>query len=193
MKIKSIFIASAMVIIISSLIHFLVPNSLELMALSGAKFLAGEFWRILTFSFTHLNANHLFENIIALGIVSVLGYEFGLHGKQFLVYFAATSIIVALTDIFLFPLLVIAGASLGTYGVLGALSIKGSNFMPKKYLIPLLGLSIFIKSFLSMISCQSCNTDLGQSLFHFSGFVTGIFLVYIPRFKNKKYSTIKNR
>ncbi len=187
MKIKPVFICAAMIVFISSAIHFLVPNSIELFALSGVKFMAGEFWRILTFSFTHLSSNHLIENLIAIGIVSILGYEFGLQGKQFLIYFAATSIIVALTDIFFFPLLVIAGASLGTYGILGALSIKGSNFVPKRYLIPLLGLSIFLKSILSAISCPSCEGEVSQSLFHFSGFVTGIFLFYIPRFKNKKY------
>ena len=188
MKFKPLFIISLSLIIISILTFFLVPNSLELFAFSGAKFFSGEFWRIITFSVTHVSLNHLLENIIAISVISFLGYEFGLKGKSFIAYFIGVSLIIAMADAFLFPLLIMAGASLGIYGVLGVLSIKGSNFIPKLYLMPLMGASIFFKYFLSFISCPSCSNDITQSLFHLSGFITGIFLFYTPRkFKKKEY------
>lgn len=185
--IKSVFIFSLLIALISTLIYLLFPNSLEIFSFSGVKFISGEVWRIATFPFAHISLTHLIENIIAIAAVSFLAYEFGLKGKQFLLYFLAVSFIVALADAFLFPLLIIAGASLGVYGIIGALSIKGSNFIPKLYLIPLLGISIFFKYFLTLINCPDCPINLPQTLFHFSGFVVGIFLIYIPKkFKSKK-------
>lgn len=187
MKVKPIFILSGLIAVLSTMIYFSIPNSIDLLSFSGVKFLTGEVWRIATFSFTHSSLNHLLENIIAIAVVSFLAYEFGLRGKQFLLYFIAVSFIVAIADALLFPLLIIAGASLGVYGVIGALSIKGSNFIPKLYLIPLLGASIFIKFFFKFISCPTCDITLKQEMFHFSGFLVGIFLFSVPAmFKNKK-------
>ena len=189
MKNKLIFIIPISIILISALIFFLVPNSLEILSFSGSKFISGEYWRLLTFSFTHVTPTHLFENIIAISLVGFLGYEFGLRGKLFLTYFLAISFTIALVNSLLFPLLIIAGASLGIYGVLGVLSIKGSNFIPKLYLIPLLGASIFLKYILTLFSCPTCDNDISQTLFHFSGFLTGLVLIYIP----KKFSLSKKR
>jgi len=187
MKINPIFIFSIIIALISTFIFLIIPDSLEIFAFSGIKFISGEVWRIVTFPFTHISLNHLIENIIAIAAVSFLGYEFGLKGKQFLFYFIAVSFIIALADAFIFPLLIIAGASLGLYGIIGVLSIKGSNFIPKLYLIPLLGSSIFLKYFLTLLNCPTCSIT-PQTLFHFSGFLVGISLIYIPkRFKSKKY------
>ncbi|MEK6922985.1 MAG: rhomboid family intramembrane serine protease [Nanoarchaeota archaeon] len=187
MKIKPIFFIS-IAIAFASLVIFFIPYSLKMFAFSGTKFFSGEFWRLITFSFAHVNASHLFENVVVIVLVSILGYEFGLSGKLFLLFFLGVSFLVAILDAIIFPLLVIAGASLGIYGVAGALSIKGSNFIPKRYLIPLLGVTVFFTYFFGSFTCAECSRDFVQALFHFSGFLTGIILVYIPRkFKNKKY------
>lgn len=178
-----VFIIAGMIVVISSIVFFLVPNSLTLFSFSGETFFNWELWRLITFSFTHVNLNHLVENVVAIGITSFLALEFGLTGKYFLYCFLLSSILVALTEAFLFPAIIIAGASLGIYAILGALSIKGSNFIPKYILVPLLGLSVFVKYLFSAFSMDL----LKQSLFHFSGFASGIAILYLfTKLKRKK-------
>ena len=187
MKIKSLFIYATLLALICSIIFFFVPNAIKLFSFSGISFFKGEVWRIITFTVTHISINHFIENIVAIGAVAFLSYEFGLRGKEFITYFFAISITVAIADAFLFPSLIIAGASLGLYGLIGVLSIRGSNFMPKLILIPLLGSSIFLKYVLTLLNCPSCSPNISQVLFHFSGFVVGICLVTLPkRFKSKR-------
>ncbi len=187
---KKIFIISAILSIIFIAIFFFFPNSQILLSFSGIKFLAGEFYRLITFSFVHVNFLHLIENIIALSLITLLGYEFGLKGKKFILYFFLVSITIALASAFFVPVLVIAGASLGIYGILGALSIKGSNFIPKNILIPIFIISIFYKVILDLFSSQEI-TNLDQTLFHLSGFFAGIMFFILPRFKKKKYILLR--
>lgn len=187
MRIKLLFILAAAITCISSAIWYIVPDSIHLLSFSGILFLKGEVWRIITYIFTHTSKTHLFENIVALAAVSFLGYEFGLKEKEFLWYFFAASIIIALTSIAIVPTFIIAGASLGIYGVIGALSIKGSSFISKLTLIPIFAVSIFFKDIITVVTCPACEINAMQTAFHLSGFIAGIFLVTIPtKFKNKK-------
>jgi len=177
------FLIGSIIVIVSCFVFFLIPNSLTIFSFSGELFFKGEIWRIITFPFTHINLNHLIENFIAIGITSLLAFELGLRGRYFVYCFLLSSFLVALTEAFLFPTIIIAGASLGIYAVLGAISIKGSNFIPKYIFVPLLGLSVFIKYLFSAFTKEL----MKQSLFHFSGFVTGIALFYLfTKLKRKK-------
>lgn len=172
---KTVFIFSFFAITISSILFFFIPSSLNIFAFSGETFFKGQIWRLITYPLVHVGLTHLIENIIALVITALLAYEFGLRGKHFIIVFLLSGIIIALTDAFLFPAILIAGLSLGIYAVLGSLSIKGSNFIPKYILIPLLGFSVFLKYIFEAFSIES----LKQSLFHISGFVTGIAVFYL--------------
>jgi membrane associated rhomboid family serine protease len=174
-KIKFIIIASFLVIIFSCIAFFFVPSSLSILSFSGKTFFGGEVWRLATYPFAHVNLMHLIENIIALLTTVSLAYEFGLRGKEFITVFLLSGIVIALAEAFLFPVIIIAGLSLGIYAVLGSLSIKGSNFIPKYILIPLLGISVFLKYLFTGVSKES----LQQSLFHFAGFVSGIAVFYL--------------
>jgi len=191
MNIKPIFIPPLSIILICIIIFLIVPNAAEIFSFSGIKFLKGEVWRILTFSFTHINLDHLIENSIVLMVVALLAYEFGLRGKLFITYFSLVSILIALLDLFLFPSIIIAGASLGIYGVLGGLSMKGSHFISRTYILSLFGITIFLRSILDFLTKTSFTVSI-QSLLHFSGFIVGIALVSIPR-KFKKEKHILNR
>ena len=178
-----LFLVAGIIVVISCFVFFLVPNSLEILSFSGNTFFKGEIWRLFTFPFTHINFSHLIENIIAISITSFLALEFNLRSRYFVYCFLLSNFIVALADAFLFPTIILAGASLGIYSILGALSIKGSNFIPKYILIPLLGTSAFIKYIFSAFSKITIN----QALFHFSGFVIGIALFYLfTKIKRKK-------
>ena len=180
---KRIFILSLIVIVISLIFFFLIPDSLHLFAFSGETFFKGQIWRLITFPFVHISSTHLIENIIALTITSLLALEFGLRGIHFIGVFLLSGIIIALAEAFLFPVILIAGLSVGIYAVLGSLSLKGSNFIPKFILVPLLGSSVFLKYFFSI----SDKKVLSISLFHFSGFVAGIAVFYLfIKLKKKK-------
>lgn len=181
-------------IIISSTIVFLIPGSLELFGFSGQYFLDGQIWRLFTFPFSHLSLNHLIENVMALMITSLLAYEFGLRGKFFLGCFLLTGIAIALIEALMFPAILIAGASLGTYAVLGSLSIKGSNFIPKYILIPVLGSTIFIMYAVNAFTCMECITtvSLFSVMFHFSGFIGGISIFYVALWMRPKKRILGN-
>jgi membrane associated rhomboid family serine protease len=176
------FIVAGTIAALCCLSFFLVPNSLALFSFSGEFLFKGEVWRLLTFPFVHVNLDHFIENMVALGITSLLAFELGLRGTHFMYCFLLSGIIIALSDAFLFPSFVIAGASLGIYAVLGQISIQGSNFIPKFVLIPLLGLSVFVKNLFSGFMPDLLN----QSLFHFAGFAAGLGLFFAFRIKAKK-------
>ena len=178
---KQVFALSMGIIITNSLIFFIIPNSSSLFAFSGQTFFSGEIWRLITFPFAHVNLGHLLENIVALSLTTLLAFELGLKGNDFFCCFILSGILIALPEGLLFPSLLIAGSSLGIYAVLGSLSIKGSNFISKYVLVPILGSSIFFKHIFDMIihpEYITTQTSI-QSAFHFSGFLAGIFVFHL--------------
>ena len=107
---KQIFILSVIIIIMSLIAFFLIPNSLNIFSFSGETFFQGQVWRLLTFPFTHIGLSHLVENIVALTVTLLLAFELGLRGKEFIAVFLLSGIVIALMDAFLFPALLIASA-----------------------------------------------------------------------------------
>lgn len=163
--------------VICTAVFFLVLNSASLLGFSGELFRQGEIWRLLTFPFTHLDLSHLTENMITLGIVSFLSYEVGLNRNQFLFVFFGANLVLALTNLFFLPLIIIAGASAGIFAVLGSISTKGSEFIPQLVLFPLMFSSIFIKSFFSVFSGAALNWTM--LLMHTLGFAYGVGIYFV--------------
>lgn len=160
------------VLILSIIVFFLVPNSIEFLSFSGKEFFNGEVWRIITFSFVHVDISHLIGNVLALIITSLLALEIGFKAEYFMLLFFVSAVAIALVEGIFYPALVIAGASLGIYSVLGGVSVSGRRLIPIYVFIPLIILSIF----LNQIFTDSI--IFLQSLFHFFGFVFGIALYY---------------
>jgi len=178
---KDLLVLTITIIAISLTVFLLIPNALETLAFSGQEFLGGEVWRIITFSFVHISWTHLIENIITLIVTALLSYEFGLRGKHFIYTFVLSGVLIALSQVMLAPLIILAGASLGIYAVLGSISIKGSTLISEYILIPVLGLSVFLKFIFSLITYpEGISMQLiNQSFLHFFGFLSGIILFYI--------------
>ena len=185
------FIIPAIVIAVLSIVFFSIPNSLELFSFSGIKLLKGEIWRLLTFQFTHTNTSHLLENLLALGVTALLAKEINFPSKYFTILFLVTGMIIALLESIIFPLLILAGASLGIYGVLGGISARGTQLVPQKVLILLLGLSVFAKYFINMFFCPTCITSklFIQTICHISGVIAGILIFYPITNKKTKILT----
>jgi membrane associated rhomboid family serine protease len=168
-------------IIALSIIFFVIPSSVMLFSFSGVSFLNGEVWRIFTFPFTHTNVNHLLENMAALIMTSFLAYLIGMKGRDMLIIFFGSSLMLALTDTILFPTLVIAGASLGIFAILGSTSTKGTNYIPKGALMAVLASSVFFKYVIESAAAGKLVTGLvlDQTILHLFGFLSGILIFYI--------------
>jgi membrane associated rhomboid family serine protease len=156
-------------------VFLLVPNALALLAFRPESFIAGEFWRIVTYPFVHMDANHLFENIVALIVASLLAYEVEMTTAQYVVAFAASVFVVAIADLVYFPALLVIGASAAIFAVYGAFAMKGSVFITKGWLVPILAVTIWTKYGMNLLTSTSVDQGLlAQTLLHFLGFATGV-------------------
>jgi len=177
---KKLLLTHNLILVISIASFFMLPESVELLAFSGKALFNLEIWRILTFPFAHISITHLLENILGLSMVTILAYELRLKWHDYFAAFFLTGILIALPEGIFLPSLVIAGASLGIYAILGTLSIKGSNYIPKKYSIPLIGGSVFLSILYKYFtSTEIPIIEIASSSFHLLGFVGGIALFYV--------------
>jgi membrane associated rhomboid family serine protease len=159
-----------------------VANSADMFGFSGDLFIKGDIWRIFTFPFTHINFNHLIENMIALGIVSLLACETKISKKEFVWVFLGANVLIALTDIVFLPAAVIAGASAGIFAMIGGIALKGSEFISQWVFFPLMLSSVFIKEIVSLLTNNSIN--MTYLLFHVLGLVYGLgIFFYLSRYR----------
>jgi len=176
---KSLSIIATLVIAALSLgVFFAFPEATSIFAFSGQTFYRGEIYRLFTFPFTHASSGHLIENLLALAMTTFLAYEVGLRDGYFIFCFLGASFLIALSESPFFPTLLIAGASVGIVSILGFISIKGSNFIPKFLLIPILLLPLTIKYGLTVWERGFSFVSGAEFIFHFSGFVAGIMFFY---------------
>lgn len=176
---KILLLIAALVIAGLSIGIFLFfPETVSILAFSGETFYRGEIYRLFTFPFTHASSGHLIENLLALAMTTFLAYEVGLRGGYFIFCFLGASFLIALSESPFFPTLLIAGASVGIISILGFISIKGSNFIPKFFLIPILLLPLIIKYGLTVWETGLSFVSGAEFIFHFSGFVAGVVFFY---------------
>ncbi|MBI2670836.1 rhomboid family intramembrane serine protease [Candidatus Woesearchaeota archaeon] len=177
---------SLIVLVLSIGIFFFVENAQQNLSFVGKKFFSGEIWRIVTFNFVHLSLSHLIGNVIAFIITTMLSFEVGLKSEYFIMLFFVSATSIALIEGIFFPGLIIAGASLGIYSILGGISISGRRLIPLYFFLPLIVLSIFLnKFFLDTVT-------FFEIIFHFFGFLSGLLLYYgIVKYINKKKSYLE--
>ncbi len=161
------------------LVFTLVPDSVGIMAFSGLLFLKGEVWRLLTFTFAHANAAHLVENIASLVVASLLAYEAGLGVNEYLTAIGIAIVMVAAIDLFFFPSLVVVGASAAVFAIYGAFAMKGSYFVNRSWMIPLLGVTALAKYGTALATGSVTEGLAFQTLLHFTGFAAGICAMFI--------------
>lgn len=174
------------IFIISAGVFFLIgDHGHEYLSFSGESFFTGDLWRIITFNFVHVDIIHLIGNVIALFITTLLALEIGFTKDYFLLLFFVSSTFIALIEGLMIPALIIAGASLGVYSVLGGVSYEGRRLIPIYIFVPLIGFSIFLNPVFSSTE------KLVQSLFHFFAFISGLVLYFaVVRFINIKRRSV---
>jgi membrane associated rhomboid family serine protease len=175
---------SLFVFLACCLVFFLFPEALNILSFSGFNFLKGEIWRLFTFPFVHIDFFHLVSNIIALSIITMLALELGLETNLFVGIFLIAGIILALAGGFIFPVITLAGISLGVYAIFGSSLLKGKRLIPKYAFIGLIILSIGVSYFLTS-EINFSELALIQSGFHFSGFLLGLGMFKIIKRKKR--------
>lgn len=180
MKMNKIIIFSIVLAVIYIGVFF-VPNRVEKFALVPGKIF--EVWRFVTYSFTHLNARHLIENMMGLGIVAFIARELKTAFSDFSSAHLSTGLLSAL-PVWLILQFTALGASNAILGCFGLITQEVKKFNIKRwYIIALLLVVIFLKSITSYFSYGSASEQFAfafkQSISHFSGFVAGIGVFFL--------------
>jgi len=169
--------------LVNVLIFFFVPSSSFTF---NIELFLSEPWRILTFQFFHVDVFHLLENVIGFIFIALIARELEIDFKNFLLVYYLAVFIVVLPIAVAFPLATVAGNSTGIYGILALCLIKSRKLVSAKITIPLIAAFIFSFSIVNFILCGMCFlTFFKCEFFHFSGFVTGITLSFMPKAKPK--------
>ncbi len=172
---------------------FFIPGSKEKLALDADKFFSGEYWRIVSYPFVHLDWIHLMENILGLVLVGFLAFELKTRFFDYsLTYFSSG--ILAVLPLWLVVSFIALGSSAAVYGLFGFISFGLSKFgMKARYVLLVVLLIIGAKLMYNLISEGEIKLYLIQSLAHLSGLIWGIGLFWGLRSwhnysdKKKKY------
>lgn len=169
-------------------IVFAMPEHIEKLALIPEKFQAGEYWRLLTFHFSHLNQQHLLTNIFGALLVGFLATEVKTKFDDFtIVYFLAG--IVALLPFLSTLNFTALGASTAIYGAFGMVALKSKKWKIKpEYVYGLLITAIFLESLIYYFNCGAgCEQFLfssKQGILHFAGLASGsVIFLSLTKFK----------
>ena len=175
-RMHNIGIFSGGVAVLSAVLFYAIPGVAEKLGFSGVKFLAGEVWRFVTFSFAHVSQTHLLENIISLLVAFFLATEIEVVSVHYIAAFFGAGLVVAILNVLAFPTLLMAGASVGIYATYGALSARGSPYVSRKVLVPILAVPVLAQFVLKALSGSGI---LVQILLHSVGFAFGVVLLFI--------------
>lgn len=163
--------------IVYILLFFLFPNLTIDWAFIPEKAFSGEWWRLFTYQFVHLNELHLFENVVSLAILGLIAAELNAKWDELSIIYIVSGIL-AIFPVFIISQFTALGASTAIYGGFGFLSQELEQFKIKPIYI-LLGLTflIFFRGILSLIDCGFCDNSiflLRQAGAHFSGLLIGV-------------------
>lgn len=163
------FFIAAMIVIY--LVIFEMPNHINQFALIPEKLASGEYWRLLTFQFSHLNNSHLLENIAGAGLAAGIATHLKMNSKTFSSTYLSTGMF-AVVPIFAAAPFVALGASGAVYGALGAVSMEAKKFG----INPLIMLGILAATIFAQAALTGGNIGAPQGLVHFSGLAMGAIL-----------------
>lgn len=190
---------SIILIIFYILQQVLVENSnlaFELLRLGGLNkylFATGEYFRITSSLFLHLNLFHLSANIFTLMIFGNL-IEHIIKKVNLMTIFFLSGLLSSLLSILSGQHVVTIGASGGIYGIIGAylfIRIKYGDFLPS-FIRLQQGWVLFIIFFTSMLySLINPNIDF---FCHLGGLITGFaYMAFVSHFQNHKINALGDK
>jgi len=163
------YLVSPGVIAIVSLLMLLLPASTLVYAFQGTAFLTGEWWRMASFPFVHVDLSHFAQNMLALSFSAALAFELSMSVSAYSIIFASANAVLALLATIFFPETYLAGASFGVYAVMGGIGLQKNPYLK----LPLLF------GILSGIALIGLLSQTKSAFFHVLGFSVGsaIFLI----------------
>lgn len=183
MPLNKILLFALLICAVNILVFFFIPDSSFTFNLD---LFLKEPWRILTFQFFHVDALHLIENVVGLAFIAFIALELNIDFKGFLLTYVLAVFAVVLPISLVFPLATVAGNSTGIYGVLALCLLKSRKLISTKITMPLIVAFMFSLSIVNFILCGLCFIDFFKGeFFHFSGFLSGIGLSFMPKAKPK--------
>ena len=186
-------------ILIALFIIFLIPGSKEKLALEKEKFFGGEYWRLATYSLTHLNWQHLIENLVGLALVGFIAYELKTNFSDYTATYLSSAMLAVLPVWFLLTFVAL-GASGALYALFGFVSFGVKKFgLKAPYFLAILTLIIFYRSIRGLFTGggEALRLVLIQDVAHFNGLVFGVamygLLLLVHAHTNKKRTHILRR
>jgi membrane associated rhomboid family serine protease len=180
---NKILLFAVLISLVNIILFFFVPSSYYTFNLSLS---LNEPWRFFTFQFFHVDIFHLLENVAGLIFVAFIAVELDVDFKSFLSVYLLSVFVVFLPISLVFPLVTVAGNSTGIYGVLALCLIKARKLVSSKITLPIIIVFIFATSILNFALCEMCFLPFfSGEFFHFSGFLAGMTLSFMPASKPK--------
>lgn len=179
------YVVFAILLLVVYVMVFLVPGSQKTLSLDPHA--EGEYWRWATYQFTHLDWNHLIQNIVTLGLVSFVAIELKSKFKFFSTNYFLVGL-VAILPLWIVSPFVALGASAAIFGSFGFISPETEKFKINMWLVSLVIVAfIFIKPILVLVGAMKGDliVPLKQALAHFSGFVFGMMGFYFFKIVDK--------
>ncbi len=170
------YLVSPSVIVIVSLLMILLPVSTMMYAFQGTAFLSGDWWRLLTFPFVHVDFTHLGQNMIALLFSTALAFELAMGWFSYSIIFAGANFFLAVLAIVFFPEAYLAGASFGIYAVMGGLGLQKNPYVKSSTLF-----FILLVAALAGLATQTNSASL-----HVLGFGMGSIICMSFQSKRKR-------
>lgn len=178
-----ILLFAVLICIVNVFVFFFVSSSSYTLNLPLS---LNEPWRFFTFQFFHVDIFHLLENLMGLIFVAFVAIELNIDLKSFLFVYLLSVFVVLLPIALVFPLATVAGNSTGIYGILALCLIKARKLVPSKITLPLIIVFMFSFCILNFILCGMCFLPFFKGeFFHFSGFLAGMTLSFMPPPKPK--------
>lgn len=170
------YLVSPGVIAVVSLLMILLPVSVVAYAFQGAAFLSGDWWRMLTFPFVHVDARHFGQNMVALLFSAALAFELAMGLSAYSIIFAGANVVLAVLAVVFFPETYLAGTSFGIYAVLGGLGLQKNPYVRVRLLFGIL----------LMVALIGLFTQTRSSSLHVLGFGIGSMIFMVCRSCAKK-------
>ena len=171
----------AIVLAIVYISVFFIPGRVEKLALDPEK--DGEVWRFATYPFTHLNARHLIENVVGLGLIALIAFELKTAFSDFSSTYLSSGFL-SVIPVWLIMSFTALGASNAIFGGFGFISQETKKFKINGWVIvALLTGLVFMKAVINYFSFGSGSEEFAfafkQGLAHFSGLVFGIGFFFL--------------
>lgn len=149
-------------------------------ALFGPSVARGQWWRLLTSAFEHFGPWHLFANMWMLLILG-LGVERAITSIRYLGIYIASVLAGSAAALWMTSTSIIAGASGGVFGVMGAWAVIATAYRLKPQgLLVLIGLNIVISIVVPGISLAG---HIGGLL---GGAVAAAVMIVLPQFAARR-------